>query len=93
MADKMPSSDFMHALLAHTFATEREPDIVPHNSMTESEIQSILERYINRDTTDSPWSDLARSMMGKGPATLNDREWIASQTWERLPNGVIRISK
>jgi hypothetical protein len=63
--------------------------IVPIADLTESDRLDILSRYGNRDTLDSPWNDTARLLVGKGPATETDEQWINNRIWVQAPNGKI----
>lgn len=40
---------------------------IPSSNLTPENREEILRRYSNRDTVDSPWSPLARRMLGKSP--------------------------
>lgn len=69
-----------------------EPDIIVNSTLTPEDRAAILERHINRNTTDSPWSPYARKLAGMPPATETDQEWIEARVWERLPDGSIRLA-
>lgn len=54
-------------------------------ALSETQRRNVLSRYLNRDTKDSPWSATARAIVGKGPATETDQQWVNNRFWTNEP--------